>query len=572
MKLKASTGRKLRYNATSVTLTALVLAAIMIVNIIFTLIVQRFTLYVDLTPDLHFTISDECYELIGGRDDDKVDSPVEMIDKFRAENKAYNAENGLTPDSKDWRDEHVMINIVFCLEHDVLEADETMKYVLVNAEELESKYSDYIKVYTENSVRNPSRFAKYLGSNTDKIAPDSVIIECGTEFRVRTLRSFFVFQEDEPFAYNGEKAFASSILAVTRAEAPLACYTVNHGESFPTASEHDADGNHLVPFLSSVEDAGYLAQPIDLSVSQIPEECRILIIFDPKQDFLSGNDGTGAQGELSKIEDFLADRNSLMVFMNPDSYTGKLDNLEDFLAEWGVKFSRQGDDPYMIRDTQSSIMGDSSAVVGAYPNNQLANGWLESMLSGASAPKVVFPNATSITYAENAGYKKISDADDEDPSIVYTAGFSQEKNRYVYDLFVTSDNAKAYAANNEIAAATKSDPLKLATVSVQTYTEQEYLTAIDDSAFVMVCGSTDFASEKYLTSNAYGNSDLLLSVMQMAGREPVPVGLEYKEFANYEIETVTTKEATQYTVVLTLVPIVVSLCVGVFVIVRRKNR
>jgi thioredoxin-like negative regulator of GroEL len=64
MKLKASTGRKLRYGGTSAAITALIIAAIIIFNVIFSLLTERFRWYVDLTPDLHFTISDECYQLI----------------------------------------------------------------------------------------------------------------------------------------------------------------------------------------------------------------------------------------------------------------------------------------------------------------------------------------------------------------------------------------------------------------------------------------------------------------------------------------------------------------------------
>ena len=93
-----------------------------------------------------------------------------------------------------------------------------------------------------------------------------------------------------------------------------------------------------------------------------------------------------------------------------------------------------------------------------------------------------------------------------------------------------------------------------------------------DSAYVLLCGSTDFASEKYLSSNTFGNADFMLSALQMAGREPVPVGLTYKEFANYTIESITSSEATTYTVIFTVAPIVIAFIAGVFVIVRRKNR
>lgn len=563
MRLKASTGRKLKYGTTSVALTALIIAIVIAVNFIVSMLVQRFTLYADLTPDYHFTISEECYELLGGTSDDSVDTPVEMLDKFRAES----------------GDDSIKVNILFCLERDSLISSATSEYVVRNAEEIATRYPDYITVEFVDARKNPSRVTKYLSSNTETIGFESVIIECGTEYRIRSIESFYLRNESgAPFAYNGEKAFASSIMAVTRAETPVACYTTNHGESFPTSTVPDASGNPIVPFLATLQDAGFKTQALDLSKEEIPEDCRLLVVFDPKQDFLAGNDGVSEVSELDKLDDFLADRNSLMVFMEPTAYEGAtgFENLEEFLAEWGLAFRRDGDEPYKIRDTAGSIMGNSSAIVGAYPENPLAEGWTNSMTSGkGSAPQVVFPNATALTYSQSYSARQ-AQVELEDGTIqYYTIGykaFNSGVSRTVYDLFNTSTTATAWAGDREMAAATKTNPLKLMAVSVQTYIEQEWNGALEDSSYVMLCGSTDFALDSYLSSGAYGNSDLLLSIAQLSGREPVPVGLKEKEFANFEIKTVTSADATAYIVAFTLVPVIITLVAGVFIIVRRKNR
>ena len=563
MKMKTSTGRKVRYGGTSLAITALIIAVVIILNAIMTLLTKRFMWYGDMTPDLHFTISDECYELIGEVTDNDVSSPIEMVDKFRAENKAYNQENGLSEGDEGYRDENVMINILFPVEPDALESDDTTLYVKENAEELRAKFPDYITTEYVNAISNPKRFTKYLSSNTEKISLESVIIECGSEFRVRALRSFYVFDKEEPYAYNGEKAFASSILAVTRAEMPLACYTVNHGEKFPVSAEVDEDGNNLVPFLDVLENAGYRAQPIDLSTEEIPEACRLLITFDPKQDFISGNTGLEKQGELKKLDAYLAARNAFMVFLDPS--TGELENLEEFLDEWGLSVRRNGNDPIVVRDSQHSNLNNYEAVIGNYDVNDIMDGWAE----GLSA-KVIFENAMAIEYARDYNITTQALASDETKS--FEIGGNAAYNRVVFTMFKSFETASGYAAGTEVAKATASDPFKLMGVSVETHYEQEKYTVLPDSAYVMLCGSTDFASDKYLYSNSYGNEDLLLSVFQMCGREPVPVGLDFKEFANYEIEEISTGDATKYTVALTVAPIVIALCAGVFVLVRRKNR
>ena len=93
-----------------------------------------------------------------------------------------------------------------------------------------------------------------------------------------------------------------------------------------------------------------------------------------------------------------------------------------------------------------------------------------------------------------------------------------------------------------------------------------------DASYVLACGSTEFVSKELMESNAYGNTDLLLSALRTMGQEPVPVGITFKAFADKTIDTITTAESTQYTVILTVIPPVVALIAGIFVIVRRKNR
>ena len=566
MKLKTSTGRKVRYGATSLAMTALIIAIVVILNAIMTLLTERFMWYGDMTPEIHFTISEECFDLIGKVDStDGTDSPIEMIDKFRAENKAYNAEHGLKAGDEGYRDENVTVNIIFPVEADALESDDTSLYVLQNAKELAAKFPDYIKVFdTENAIRNPKKFQKYLPSNTAKIALDSVIIECGSEYRVRSLRTFYAFNGDEPYAYNGEKALASSILAVTRAETPLACYTTNHGEKFPISDVLDDDGNPTVPFLNVLENAGYRVQPLDLSSEEIPENCRLLITFDPKQDFISGNTGLTKEGELKKLDAFLTDRNSFMVFLNHS--TGKLENLEEFLGEWGLKVRRDGDDPIVIRDNDHSNLNNYEAVISEYAVNDLMAGWAKD-LSG----KVIFENAMAIDYNLD-DYNVTLQPLETDETVKYEIAGNVGYDRAVFPMFTSFDTAAGYADGTVVQKATKTDPFKFMAVSVETSYEQEKYTTMPSSAYVMLCGSTDFASEEYLTSNAYGNEDLLLQAFDMCGREPVPVGLDFKQFANYEIESISTGDATKYTVALTVAPIVIALCAGVFVLVRRKNR
>ena len=83
---------KFRYASTSVALTALIIAAIIAFNVLFGALATKFLWFIDLTPELVFTLTDECFDLIQNGDDDFKNSasPIEMIERFRAENKQHN--------------------------------------------------------------------------------------------------------------------------------------------------------------------------------------------------------------------------------------------------------------------------------------------------------------------------------------------------------------------------------------------------------------------------------------------------------------------------------------------------
>ena len=560
MKMKTSTGRKIRYGSTSIVIVALVLASVIAINAIVTLLTQKFMWYGDMTPELKFTLSDECFDLIGEETDNDQNSPIEMLKKFRKENAEYNKKH---PNAQK-RDENVKINILFPVEKDV--AKETDVYIYTNAEELREKFNGYITTEYVDAFRNPKRFEKYLSSNTETIDLNSVIIECGTEFRIRTFKSFYIYNNGQPYAYNAEKAFASSILAVTRSEAPLACYTTNHGEKFPTTTGYQNKGE-VIPFLESLENAGYRTQAIDLSKDEIPEACRLLVTFNPKTDFIDGSNRLEKQGELKKLDAYLAKRQAFMVFLDP--LAGELPVLEGFLDEWGLSVRRDTNgDPITVKDSANSVLNNSNAIISDYSKNDLMDGWAEDL-----SANVVFENAMVLEYAKDYDitYPKLASNPNKTFPLAYNNSYKPE-GRQVFSMFNTRNTAIGYSNGVDIAHSTDQNPFMLMAVSTQTYTEQEKYSSVQDSAFVILCGSTDFASPKYLQSNAFGNENLLLTVFSMTGREPVPVGLDFKEFANFKIESVSTRAATIYTVVLTLVPIVIAFSAGAIVLVRRKNR
>ena len=120
-------------------------------------------------------------------------------------------------------------------------------------------------------------------------------------------------------------------------------------------------------------------------------------------------------------------------------------------------------------------------------------------------------------------------------------------------------------------AKNESDPFKFMTITSRnsSVSDSSYMTT-SQNAYVLACGSLEFATSRYLESTVYGNSDVLLSAMTLMGRDSVPIGLSFKPFASFDISDITDAEANRYTLLLTLIPPVIILGVGIFVLVRRK--
>ena len=292
--------RKFRYGSVSVALTALFIAAVIIVNVIFTALSTKFMWYIDMTSEELYTVSEATW------------AALEDVDKD--------------------------IKIIFCSDPDTLESNEMLRIVYNTALQFEERMPN-ISVETINIINNPSSVQKYTMAGST-IKTYSVIVESGTEFRVLSVQAFYTYSDttsETPWAYSGERKFVSTILSVTQAESPIACLTYTHGEK-----------HYDYELLTLINDAGYVIQEIDLTREELPADCRLLVVFNPLTDF-QVKDGISDISEIEKIDKFLDNNNAMMVFMNPN--TPPLPNFEEYLEEWGVIVNRE-----QVRDTELIFM------------------------------------------------------------------------------------------------------------------------------------------------------------------------------------------------------------------------
>ena len=564
MNNQSNTPRRGTRRVVGAALTVAVIAAVLALNVLFSFVADRFMWQADSTvtkytsrPEVSmYTPTEEFLKVVR-------DYAIPMVQEMNAERIA----NGEEP---------ITINVKFCTERDKVYAIEKLRLVQYSVLALQKEFPDAVKVEYLNIEKNPSQVQKYKATSSTNIYSHQIIFEFGTEYRVCSYDYFFLKNDaGEQWAYNGEQKIASLLLALTRAESPIAAFITNHGEAMESCES----------LRELVHRAGFDVVTLDLSKDEIPADCRLLISYDPKADFLGlGNPAfvEGDQSEIDKLDKFLDKAYSFMLFVDAD--TPELPVLEEYMEEWGITVGRaenaEGElDNLLIRDHTSKLDKDGYIPMAEYVTAGGGASITSDMRSVAYPAKVVFPNAVAIAMSES--YKKTHVVPDDTNGVTeaYTYGsyYRNGVTRYFHDVFKTSAGASVEAFGKQYQVATELSRFNFMTLSIESRTvmETNYLSTQEPS-YVAVFGSTEFASDTILDSAAYGNADVLTATLRHMGREVMPADLEFKAFKIYEVDTdaytVDIRSAITTTALMTLLPILVCTLAGVVTNVRRKFR
>ncbi len=311
--------KTLKYGSASIILAVVFIALIFVLNLVVTALTDRFNLFVDLTKEQLYEISESTEELL-----------------------------------KDIGDED--IKFIFLTPLDELDNDEHAKSVKTLALEYEEKYGN-ISVEYVDMLKNPGAVAKYRKDYN--ISSTTVIVESAKRFVAFDLTECFVYTQNENggysyYAFNGEYRFTSSIIRVTRDTMPKALFTSNHLETIPAQ------------FKALLIDAGFEVELIDLAQDKIPESTELLIINDPRADFTGIESDTKGESEIRKLSQYLDNGGNAMVFVGPE--TPVLKNLDELCASWGLEIKHE----LAVVDEYHYIPSiDQYAVIAQYATNKV---------------------------------------------------------------------------------------------------------------------------------------------------------------------------------------------------------
>ncbi len=409
-------------------------------------------------------------------------------------------------------DEGEKVKITFCTDPDYLMGSETTRHPYVLAKKLEGLFPDSLEVEVVNAILNPTAVAQYKTSSLTTISAASVIVSYEGRYRILPASRFWLKGDDSSTLFNGEQRLASLMRSVTVIDHPTAYFLTDHGESYYDESDPESEMSlELYEFYSLLLASGLKVKPLDLSaVDAVPEDCVLLIINDPRTDFLYDPDKlTSASyvSDIEKLDRYLVTRQSGVIINK--SHDVSLPNLEAFLETWGFSF---GD--ALVKDESSSLSdaNDSyTSLITQYDKDENSYGYAiyGDFADLSSAPVTVIENTGSIscTYPTEMGNKV-----DENGS--------REAVRSYVSFLTSSDGAKLYSKNPDTGEYTDLAGDKgvydLASLTVRTQLDPN--TAEYSYSYLFCSATGDLLDNKYLALDSYANYDVIAALVDNISR------------------------------------------------------
>ncbi len=422
------------------------------------------------------------------------------------------------------------VKILFCDSPDALEADKVYNLVWQTANQFAERY-DFITVENVNIYTHPEKVERYKylwDEETNDYAKDpetgdrikaadintsSVIFAGSHDHIVLGMSNFFVLDENSIItAYNGEEITASMIRWTLTENHPVAYFTASHGESYTSA------------FYNRLICAGYQVKAIDLLTEEL-DEAGILVISNPQYDFVEGNPEKNIRAELEKMDEFLEKGGTVYAMMDP--LVTNTVRLDAFFRKWGIQREKM-----TVKDPDQSVTQDGYSLICQYENEGLGMELAQEM-DKINAGRVVIGQASPLTLTPVEG-KTVSSI------LKASGGASGHHNGEIADT----------RGNYSLAAVSQDK----------------------NGGSVFVVGSANFTAIDAMTTNEYGNRDLIFLLFQRLSGADVPTGCTFLMFSPTTLENLTMGEARLWTcLVAVLVPVAVC-AVGVFTVVRRRAR
>lgn len=507
--------KKLKHATMSTILTCVFIAVIVLVNVVTTMLFDRYPITIDLTQNKIYSVSDESEDYVK-----KVDTDV-LVTIF---NTKENFEN-----YNEYTKQAVEVLKKYC------QLNPKISYRFVDID----SNPDIVKDYTDSLSANDIIFetnttvdgkevkrTRKLGiidllSFSDQVTEYfnnyGMTIESAVE-QMGGIDTFLYYYGGGIEASNAEQAFTSALMTVTD---PNPIYV-----TFLTGRNELSELSYFKTLLTA---NGYNVNSIDITTEDIPENTSVIVIPAPKTDYL--------EADITKISSFLNNNGNLgkQLIYCANIQQEDTPNLNEFLAEYGVQI---GEGAIGETNSQNYYSNQFETLITDISDNftQDVQTSEPKLLSGYSKPvNVLFDEQGMV------GAKEYATSSDNAFTIDPNTGDILKKGKQCY--FAVGSKAKF--ENGENASTIYSN--------------------------VLVLGTSNLLEDKVLSYSQYQNREYFLSVLNGITHKTDGVTITPKVITGNVFDVTDMQKTVLKWVFCVVIPVVI-LIVGIIVWIRRKNR
>lgn len=506
--------RRLKYGSLATALTVLFVAAIVLVNIVATMLFDRFPITLDLTSGSIYTVTAETAEYI-----ESISAPVEITilsteEEYRAVS-SYTAQTVELLKNYTQHNSGISVRYIDMLSNPDFVANYSQSLnagdIIV---ELDDGTHDRVKVITMTDLLNvPDDYAATLARSIAYYGEQYThqMFVAAEQARQVTLKS------------NVEQAITSAIMTVTDAN-PVTVAVLQY------SGAGDADIGGLIDLLDV---NGYLITYIDIQTGEISDDVDLAIIPAPKVDYTTS--------EITKIENWLQgggmlEKDLIYVASVEQPSTPNLDGL---LYKYGITVEQK-----LIYETDSSRwMGESTP---AYTLQDIVTDKYLSDVTNLSRSFFV-PNARAIT-------TRFADIDSTQACQIIVASSAAAELRDLYQLDAEGSERGSFPS---------------VVIGRQKKINQD--THISTYTHVIVFGSELMLNSLVIRNPGFSNGEFILSMINEITGKTEGIAITPKSVASGTFE-ITTAQTRTLTLVFALVIPVIILAAGTFVWIRRRHK
>ena len=502
--------RRLKYGSFATALTVFVIAAIVLVNIVATMLFDRFPITLDLTSGSIYTISEETAGYI-----ESLEVPVSIT--VMATEEEYRSISEFTAQTVELLKNYSQHNGGISVSY----VDRLSNPDFVAAYNVELNNGDIVVEPDDGKHER----VKIVSLTDIIVVPDDYSATLAQMSQVYgALRTHQMFNS---YGYirssSAEQAITSAIMAVTDANPVTVAVLSREG-----ANESDVSGLTML-----LDRNGYLLTEVNISTEDLSDDIDLVIIPAPKVDY--------SEEEIRKLEVWLEGGGMLEkdIIYVASAAQPATPNIDGLLYKYGVTV-----EPKIIYET------DSDRWIGQdTPTYTLQNIVTENYLEDVTNLERSFfvPDSRAIT----TRFENVDSSNSCEPLIASSAS-AELRDMYQTDIAGTergSFNSAVLAKQKKINQDTH----------ISTYTN------------VIVFGSELMLDASVIRNPGFNNGDFTISLLNDITGKSEGITITPKAVASETFE-ITTAQTRTLTLVFALVIPVAVLAVGTFVWIRRRHK